>query len=138
MSDETKVMAQSTAPGTSDTAAEKAAAKAERMKAYEERNHPAITAETKLKEVPEDFNFKKHNPIKRKNFEREEFYFDYKVLECDYHRDMYLKRAEEARTLGSTTDRAKAKRLRSMQEKMAELRQQLESQGIDVDKLLDS
>ena len=140
--DTLKVGANPTTPGTADKAAKpkktEEELKAERIAAHEARNHPAIAgnSDVKLKELPPDWDFDAFNPVKRKNFEKDDVFYEYKVSECEWKARKYKEKAEEARTLGSAADRGKAKRLRSMQEKMAELRAELEAQGVNVDELL--
>lgn len=86
--------------------------------------------------VPEAFSFKDHKPLRKKNFENEALFYEHKAAEMDYKRGDFLGKAEEARKLGSPKERAKKRQIIKLQEKMSELRKQLEGQGIDVDALL--
>ncbi len=86
--------------------------------------------------VPDDFDASKHSSLKKKDFKLDHMYFTYRAdhLEATV-KDMRSK-AELAKKLGSSKDRAKAKRLVKMQSKMKELREQLVAQGVDVDGIL--
>jgi len=86
--------------------------------------------------VPEKFDFAKNKPLKKTDFKNEDLFFEYKAAECDAKAIVFRAKAEESKKLGSTKDRAKAKRLLKMQEKMAELREQLEADGVNVEELL--
>ena len=88
--------------------------------------------------TPADYDFAKMKPLGKKDFESDHTFFSYKAADADFRADFYRARAEEAKVLGSSKERAKAKRLVKMQEKIAELRAQLEDQGVDVDALLDN
>lgn len=87
-------------------------------------------------DVPEDFDYKAHRPLKKVDFRADHFFFAYKASEAEYRAADFRDREEEARTLGSSKERGKAKRLIKMQEKMEELRASLESDGVDVDAVL--
>ncbi len=119
-------------PGTKDTTAKK----------IEKVMYPGLKpdddgkATVKVKGVPEDFNSKKHKPLKRRDFECESTWFELKAVELDKRAADYRKMAADIKKLGSVADRAKAKKLLAMQRKMAELQAQLKEQGIDVDELL--
>ena len=86
--------------------------------------------------VPEGFNFKDYKPLKKRNFASETTYYLHRKEEMNYKAGIFAELAEEARTQGSAADRRKKKQIVQAQEKMAELRKQLEGQGIDVDAIL--
>lgn len=90
----------------------------------------------KIKEIPKDYDRTKHLPLRRRDFEDEAKWFDMRANEFDVKAFAHRKMAEEFRTLGSAKDRAKARRLVSMQKQMADLRKTLEDEGVDVDALL--
>ena len=102
--------------------------------------YPAVAAlpkDGKLDAVPgPDFRFDYYAPVKRTTFKSDELYLRHKANELRWRASGLDKKADEAKLLGSTADRAKAKRLQKMQAKMADLRAELEKQGIDVDALL--
>ena len=85
---------------------------------------------------PAGFNFIDYKPLKKRNFVSEELYYNHRVEEMNYKAGCFEKLAETARTQGSAADRRKKKQIVQAQEKMAELRKQLEGQGIDVDAIL--
>jgi hypothetical protein len=89
-----------------------------------------------FKEMPAAFDPKLHTPLKRKDFADESLWFEMKATEHEAKAAAYKKQAADYRKLGSVADRAKAKRLIQMQSKMAELTEQLKSQGVDVDEIL--
>lgn len=126
-----------TKPGTPATIEE---TKKEKVVRTKRTIHPLVgNADVKVypfKATPPDYNFTSHKPLKKKDFASDEFFFNYKAEELIAKADLWKAKAEEARKLGSTKDRAKAKRLIKMQETMAQLRKQLEAQGINVDELM--
>ena len=87
--------------------------------------------------VPVNFNFDDYKPLKKKNFTTEALYFEHRRAAALHQAEVFGKKAEESRTLGSTKERRQKKQVVKMQEKMSELRKQLEDQGIDVKKLLE-
>lgn len=95
--------------------------------------HPAIKDDTKLKELPPDYDYFKHASIKRKNWESDHLFFGYKANEHEARAAKFRQVADECKKMGGVKERAKAKRLFKMQEKMQELEKQLREQGIDVD-----
>lgn len=89
-----------------------------------------------LSAVPADFNPKIHLPLGRKDFVDEGCWF---LVKADYFDKMAAKMrhmADESKKLGNIKERAKAKRLIKMTERLAELRKELEAQGINVDDVL--
>ena len=102
--------------------------------------HPSVnskdTSVYPFTETPPDFDFVKQAPLKKRDFATDWQYFTHKSKDGQFKVEVWKTKAEEAKTLGSGKERAKAKRLRKMQAKMAELRAQLEAQGIDVEALL--
>lgn len=89
-----------------------------------------------LESVPEDFSRKLHKPLKKADFKEEHVYLNMRADELELKVKALREDAKLSKELGSTADRAKAKRLRAMQTRMAELKKELSSQGIDVDALL--
>ena len=118
-------------PGTEDTAAEK----------VQKIDYPGLKNEkgedVKLKGgVPDDFDPKIHNSLKRKDFEDESQWFIMQAERCEAKAKSYREEAAEWKRLGSTQDRARAKKLLNMQKKFDALKEQLAAQGVDVDELL--
>ena len=86
-------------------------------------------AETK----PEGFDFKVHKSLKKKDFTADHLFYLFRAVEMDNKAAVFRKQAEEAEKLGSSKDRGKLKRLVKLQDKIAELKQQLEAQlGVDA------
>jgi len=86
--------------------------------------------------MPPEFDFKTHKTLKKKDFTADHLYFSHRAAEARFKAEQFDAQAEEAKKLGSAKDRGKAKRLIKLTEKMAELKEQLAGQGIDVEKLL--
>ena len=123
-----------TEPGTEDEAG-----KGEEEKVKGRQAHPAVAElgeDDRLEEYPPDFDFDRHKPIKRSTFTHDWQYFAYKSDECVHRGTKFATMSEEAKALGSTKERGKLKRLKAMQEKIAELQKELEGKGIDVEALL--
>jgi len=122
-----------TDPGTSDPAGQKAPSGKRTV-------HPSVGNEDvkvyPFTETPGDFDFDTHVALKKKDFAADHMYYTFQAEKLDFKATMFREKAEEARKMGSAKERSKAKRLRKMQTKMAELRAQLEAQGLDVDELL--
>lgn len=94
--------------------------------------------DVKLTSVPDAYNSKYHRPLVKSNFKDDAFYFEYKALLCEQQATKYRKEAEDFRRLGSTDDRKKAKKLQTLQKRLADLKAELSGQGVDVDALLGS
>lgn len=128
-----KTAPKSAAPGTVD----KAAGKKEKVK---KAIYPGLLdaegAPQKLKEIPTDFDAKLHKPLKKTDFEGEWTYLEMKAVELESKAKKLRSEAETIKSLGSSADRSKAKKLLAMQERMAELMQSLRDQGIDPDAIL--
>jgi len=86
--------------------------------------------------MPDEFDFEKYPTLKRKDFVHDHLYFEHKALEAERKVAKFRELAEEAKKLGSTQDRARAKKLLKTAAKMAELKAVLEAGGYDVDALL--
>ena len=92
----------------------------------------------KLSEVPADYDRKIHKDLKRGQFTDDAQFFGFMASRAQAKVDFFLRKAEEAKRVGNTADRARAKKLLKMREQMAALRKQLEEQNVDVDALLAS
>ena len=86
--------------------------------------------------LPGDYDFLRHKPLKKADFVNEAAYYDYRVAQAEYRVEKLRERATLARTLGTSRDAAKARRLLRIRAKFAELRKELEGAGVDVDALL--
>lgn len=86
--------------------------------------------------VPEGFDFGTYKPLKKKNFKQDYLWYLHKAAEMKFKAERYEKEAEEIKKLGSPAERAKKKQIIRLQSKMAELKEQLSAQGIDVEALL--
>lgn len=89
-----------------------------------------------LTDAPEDFNPKKHAPLKRKKFVEDWDFFDYKTADLRRRADLYEEKAEESRRMGTGVSRKKAKRLTKMRDVMEALKKELSEQGVDVEAIL--
>lgn len=88
--------------------------------------------------TPEGFDPKVHKSLKKKDFAADHLFFLFRADELDSKAAAFRKQAVEAEKLGSSKDRGRMKRLVKLQDKVAELKQQLEAQGVDVEELLKS
>jgi len=90
---------------------------------------------TTLKEVPTDWHRNTHQMLRLKNFENEALYCEWRAHEYTVRATEMKQKAEDARKLGDTTDRAKAKKFLAMRKKLEELTAQLKADGMDIDNL---
>ncbi len=86
--------------------------------------------------VPDDFNFKDYKTLKKKNFKDDELYYRHRAEEMEFKREAFVVKADEAKRLGSSSDRRKKKQIVKLQVKVTELKQLLTDRGIDVEALL--
>lgn len=89
-----------------------------------------------LKEVPKDWDPQKHKGLRRKDFADDALFFDWRADRLELQAKGYRQQAEEFRKLGSVKDRARAKKLLSMQKRIEDLKQQLAGEGVNVNELL--
>lgn len=95
-----------------------------------------MTVNEPLTEAPADFDFNLYRPLKKRDFAEEHLFYEHKAMEMEFKAAQYRADAAESKKLGSSKDRAAARRLVKMTEKMAELQAQLVAAGVDVDALL--
>ena len=87
--------------------------------------------------VPEGFNPKIHKSLGRGDFSTDLVYLEFKALECDARAKQYRDEIETLKKLGSASDRSKAKKLLTMQQRMAELARELMQEGnVDLKSIL--
>lgn len=86
--------------------------------------------------IPDGFNFKDYKPLKKKNFKTDELYYRHRVKEMEFKMEAFVVKADEAKKLGSSSDRRKKKQIIKLQAKIIELKRLLTDQGIDVEALL--
>lgn len=86
--------------------------------------------------MPENFDFKIHKSLKKRDFTADHLFYEYRALEMEFKAKSFRAQAEEAKKLGSAKDRSSAKRLVRLADKMTELKTQLSKQGINVEELL--
>lgn len=86
---------------------------------------------------PTDFDAKVHKPLKRKDFKDETLWLEAKAAEYEKRASAMRDEIETCKTLGNAKDRARAKKLLSMQKRMAEMEAELKGEGVDVDNLLE-
>lgn len=100
--------------------------------------HPLIGADDgyPFTAVPEDYDARRHLPIKRSDFADEALFFEWRANLARVAAVRFDKLAAEARATGGTKDRAAAKRLVKMSTRMAELIAKLRANGTDVDAIL--
>ena len=93
-------------------------------------------ADGKFDAVPEGYSSKKHKPLLKADFVDDALWYLMKAAEYDRKAQWFRDQADQSKKLGGSKDKAAAKKLLKMQERFAELRKNLESQGIDVAALL--
>lgn len=121
----------SAAPGTADPAAVKPKGRT----VYE----PTTSKDPKVYPFPDampaGYSFETHKPLKKKDFVADHLFLEHKAERAQLLADALRKQAAESKALGGAKDKAAAKRFQKMSEKIAELRQKLVAQGVDVDAL---
>lgn len=100
--------------------------------------HPLFASDpdVKVETVPDDFDPKKHKPLKKKNFTEEHFFFTFRADAFRRLATRFDVKSKESKLLGATGNQVKARRLVKMQAKIKELQEQLQSQGVDTDALM--
>lgn len=96
------------------------------------KGKPIIRASKKLAAVPADFDIKLHKPLTRDSFEDESLYFELKAQYFDKKAAELRSQAADVKALGSVKDRGAAKKLLTLQKRMAELTAELEGKGVDL------
>lgn len=90
----------------------------------------------KLSERPADFDRKKHEPLRRKDFDTFANYLDFRAAGMeDAAKQMRQMAADEREGKGKST-KAKQKRLLNLKDKFEQLRKELEAAGVNVDAAL--
>lgn len=89
-----------------------------------------------LTEVPEDYDPKQHKPLKKADFKEEWTYLEFQASIHEAKAAALHEKAAESKKLGSSKDRAKKKKLLTLQKRLNELAEELAGQGVDVDDLL--
>ncbi len=105
--------------------------------ATDENGNPRDQERLQVKVVPDDFSAKLHEPFTRADFIGDGDYLRHRADGFKVKSEQLYAEARLADKMGSRSDRAKAKQLKKMQEKMGELRQQLIDAGINIDELED-
>jgi len=95
-----------------------------------------ITELESLKEMAEKFDKKLHKPIKRTDFSEESLWWEWRAIVFDGQAAEARMKAKEAATLGSKSERAKAKRFVRMSEKLEALKAELAASGTDMAALM--
>lgn len=133
---------EATAEQLSPEEKKKVAAKKAKAKRTQRVTFPGLepddddNATLKLKEIPKEFDLKVYFPLKRGDFEDETLWLIARAELYEKKAAAYRAEAKDWEKLGAIKDRTKAKKLVAMQRRMSELKEQLASQGIDVDALL--
>ena len=91
---------------------------------------------TRLKDFPADHDPKLHKPLTRKDFENEAPFLRKTAAELEARAKKLRAEAEDAEKLGSASQRAAAKKLRAMFDKLNDLRAELEKDGVDVGSIM--
>lgn len=114
-------------PGTPDPIA----AKPKRAEYVAPQGAAWVDASGKLTAIPDDFDPKKHVPLQRKAFADDGLFWEMRAVHAEKQAVEYRRRAEESKRLGGVKDKAKAKQLIRMVERLEALKKQLADQGLD-------
>lgn len=95
-------------------------------------------ATVKLETWPDDFDPKLHKPLRRGDMKDESVWLLRKAEEHDKKAADLRKEAEIVKTTGGKQSAKKAQRFAKMTSRLAELRKELEADGLDVEGLLES
>lgn len=97
----------------------------------------------KLTAVPEDYDYRKFQPLKKLNFASEDLFLDYQGRVAEQKSKFFAElakdrheRANSFRKFGDPEQRRKAKKLQRSIEAAHKLQKELEAQGIDVSEIL--
>lgn len=104
--------------------------KASKKTAFKIRKEPYEVA------VPKNFDFVTYKPLKKSNFTTEALYFEHRAAGSQHQVEVFKKKAEESRTLGSTKERRQKKQVVKLAEKMDALKKTLTLAGVDVEAIL--
>ena len=85
---------------------------------------------------PAGYDRKKFLPLHKADFVNNADFIEWLAQQFDLKAAALHKKAIEERSFGSAADRAKAKKLRGLHDKLAALEKELREQGLDVDALL--
>lgn len=97
-----------------------------------------IKPTAKLEDWPTDFDGKTMRPLRRNDFTSEGPFLIKKAEAFEARAKQLRNEAEEAKKLGNQADRQKAKKLRDMLGKIADLTKHLKAQGLNVDDMIAS
>lgn len=99
--------------------------------------HPDTKDEDNLLEcAPDDFDPKKHIPLKRANFKEEHQHLSHRADLAQRLVDLLRAKAEQSKKLGSGVERKGKAKLLKLQDSFAKLKAELEKQGVDTSELL--
>lgn len=127
-------------PGTKSDAGKKPVKEKKTRQAYTPTvDDPSwVNEDGLLTALPEDYDPRAHLPLKRKDFADEALYYEWLAGVYEVRAKKLRQKAVDFKKMGSVRDRGKAKRLLNMQKRMAELRKQLEDEGVDVAAMLET
>jgi hypothetical protein len=96
--------------------------------------------EKRLKVVPTDFDFDKHESLRKGDFVSEHLYMEWKAAALDYRAAEFTKRSAELRTeaahqrqFGDPSTKSKFKRHAKLMEKLKELEKELQAAGVQIE-----
>lgn len=102
--------------------------------------HPLVDSEDEnvypFAEAPADFDPKKHQPLKKRDFVTEVAFYDYKIAAVERQLAKLKSERETIATTGGKSALRDANKLSRMIEKQAEIIASLRAAGLDVDALL--
>ena len=86
----------------------------------------------RLEAVPDNYNPDIHQSLKKKHFKTDDIYYDFRAAQCREEADGWAKKAETFRKFGDAETRQAAMKLNAITGRIAELREQLASAGVDL------
>ena len=118
------------------TAASSTKATETKTKKEKKGRRPEFKVTTPLEAVPNDFDFARYAPLKKKAFKSTAFFLKYKASELRHKAQVMDAKAELALKTGDSKGLSTAKRLLKMQTRFEELKAELAKSGMDVDQAL--
>lgn len=111
---------------------EREAAKAARKEQRKNRK-PFRAEDAPLVDNADHYDPQTMLPPKRSDFKNEADFYEWKAKNAQKVAQAHLERAEEARTMGSTTERSRLKKLKKLTSELEELKATLKAEGVDYE-----
>lgn len=133
-------MAKTQVTGTSSKPTQAAAEPKEKKAKVARKVHPLVGSKDAkvypFPSIPTDFDFKTMKILKKKDFADGAIFFEFKAREMEHKAGLFREKAKEEAVTGGGKAKQAKKRFVKMVDKMAELKKQLEDQGVDINELM--